>query len=192
MTTTTATPTPTPPEQTKRSPLIPLFIVVGVVVVLGAGLALVLHAESKVNKVALASAPRPVTVVGATETTFRDSRKYVGTLEPWVEASVGPQFISAYVDTVLVRPGATVRRGDVLATLDCRNASAASRAVAAEARAIDARQRAVADETARMRTLLDGGFVAPNERRGQAGRRAAPRRPSWPRRAPSLRRRLSR
>lgn len=162
MTTTTATPTPTPPEQTKRSPLIPLFIVVGVVVVLGAGLALVLHAESKVNKVALASAPRPVTVVGATETTFRDSRKYVGTLKPWVEASVGPQYISVYVDTVLVRPGATVRRGDILATLDCKNASAASVSVAAEARAIDARQRAVADETARMRTLLDGGFIDPN------------------------------
>ena len=52
--------------------------------------------------------------------------------------------------------------GEVLATLDCKNASAASVAVAAEARAIDARQHAVADETARMKTLLDGGFIDPN------------------------------
>jgi membrane fusion protein, multidrug efflux system len=147
---------------TKRSPLIPAAILGGVVVILGSGLALVLHAESKVNQVALASEPRPVTVIGASETTFRDTRKYVGTLRPWIEASVGPQYISVYVDTVLVRPGASVRRGDVLATLDCKNASAASGAVAAEARAIDARQRAVADETARMKTLLDGGFIDPN------------------------------
>jgi len=147
---------------TKRSPLIPAVIVAGVVVILGSGLALVLHAESKVNQVALASEPRPVTVIGASETTFRDTRKYVGTLKPWIEASVGPQYISVYVDTVLVRPGASVRRGDVLATLDCKNASASSLAVAAEARAIDARQHAVADETARMKTLLDGGFIDPN------------------------------
>jgi RND family efflux transporter MFP subunit len=56
-----------------------------------------------------------------------------------------------------------VKRGDVLATLDCRNASASSQAVAAEARAIDARQQAVAHESARLQTLLDGGFVSPNE-----------------------------
>jgi RND family efflux transporter MFP subunit len=160
--TTTTTPPPPAPATTKRSLLIPAVILAGVVVVLGAGLALVLHAESKINKVALASAPRPVTVIGAAETTFRDSHKYVGTLKPWIEASVGPQYISVYVDTVLVRPGASVRRGEILATLDCKNASAASQAVAAEARAIDARQHAVADETARMKTLLDGGFIDPN------------------------------
>jgi membrane fusion protein (multidrug efflux system) len=148
--------------ETKRSLLIPAALLCGVVVILGSGLALVLRAESRVNQVTLASEPRPVTVIGASETTFRDTRKYVGTLKPWIEASVGPQYISVYVDTVLVRPGASVRRGDVLATLDCKNASASSVAVAAEARAIDARQRAVADETARMRTLLDGGFIDPN------------------------------
>ncbi len=150
---------PAPP---KRSLLIPAVIAGGVVAILGLGLALVLHAESQINQVALSSEPRPVTVIGASDTTFRDSRKYVGTIKPWIEASVGPQYISVYVDTVLVRPGATVQRGEVLATLDCKNASAASLAVAAEARAIDARQRAVADETARMRTLLDGGFIDPN------------------------------
>jgi len=146
----------------KRSLLIPAVIAGGVVAILGLGLALVLHAEAQINQVALASEPRPVTVIGASDTTFRDSRKYVGTIRPWIEANVGPQYISVYVDTVLVRPGATVQRGEVLATLDCKNASAASLAVAAEARAIDARQRAVADETARMKSLLDGGFIDPN------------------------------
>ncbi|MEO8800551.1 MAG: efflux RND transporter periplasmic adaptor subunit, partial [Polyangiaceae bacterium] len=90
-------------------------------------------------------------------------RTYVGTLQPWIEADVGPQLVSAYVDTVLVRPGAIVKRGEVLATLDCRNASAAQRGIASQARAIDARQRAVADEAARTQGLLDGGFVSANE-----------------------------
>lgn len=147
----------------KRSSLIPIVIAIGVLTVLVLGGLLVWHAESKVNKVALASAPKPVTVIAAPATTFRDSRTYVGTLRPWVEASVGPQYISVYVETVLVRPGALVKQGDVLATLDCRNASASSQAVAAEARAIDARQMAVAHESARLQTLLDGGFVSPNE-----------------------------
>src|ERR1019366_2586451 len=140
----------------RRWSLIPIVIVVAVAAVLVVGGWLVWHAESKINKVALASSPKPVTVIAAPEAIFRDARTYVGTLRPWVEASVGPQYISVYVDTVLVRPGATVKRGDVLATLDCRNASASSQAVAAEARAIDARQQAVAHESARLQTLLDG------------------------------------
>ncbi len=150
-------------DHERRSSLILVVIVLAVAAVLLVGGALVWHAESKINKVALASSPKPVTVIAAPDATFRDSRTYVGTLRPWVEASVGPQYISVYVDTVLVRPGATVKRGDVLATLDCRNASASSQAVAAEARAIDARQQAVAHESARLQTLLDGGFVSTNE-----------------------------
>jgi RND family efflux transporter MFP subunit len=126
-------------------------------------IALVQRAESRVDKVSLSAAPRPVTVVAARDTTFREPRSYVGTLRPWIEADVGPQFLSVYVDTVLVRPGATVKRGEVLATMDCRNATAASQAVAAEARAIDTRQQAVAHEAARVQSLLDGGFVSPNE-----------------------------
>jgi RND family efflux transporter MFP subunit len=87
----------------------------------------------------------------------------VGTLRPWVEANVGPQFISAYVDTVLVRPGAKVKRGEVLATVDCRKASTASAAVAMEAHAIEAKQKALADESQRQVTLLDGGYASANE-----------------------------
>jgi RND family efflux transporter MFP subunit len=147
----------------KRSPRVPVVIAAGVAAVLVIGGLLVWHAASKVNKVALASSPKPVTVIATPDETFRDSRTYVGTLRPWVEASIGPQYISVYVDTVLVRPGATVKRGDVLATLDCRNASASSQAVAAEARSIDARRQAAAHESARLQTLLDGGFVSPNE-----------------------------
>ncbi|MGD0527586.1 MAG: efflux RND transporter periplasmic adaptor subunit [Polyangiaceae bacterium] len=142
---------------------VPIFIAVVVVAVLAAGGFLIHRAESKVDHVALASAAKPVTVVAAQGTTFREARTYIGSLRPWIEAQVGPQFISAYVDTVLVRPGDYVKRGEVLATLDCRNASASNQAVAAEARAIDARQRAISDESARLKTMLDGGFVSPNE-----------------------------
>jgi RND family efflux transporter MFP subunit len=142
--------------------VVPVALATGAALVLMVGGVLVHRAESRVNKVALASSAKPVTAIAAQETTFRESRTYIGTLRPWIEAQVGPQFISAYVDTVLVRPGAAVKRGEVLATLDCRNASASSQAVAAEARAIDARQKAISDEAARMETLLDGGYIDPN------------------------------
>jgi membrane fusion protein (multidrug efflux system) len=151
------------PATAARSPLIPMVVLLSTLAVLAVGGLLVWRAQSKVNNVALVSAPRPVTVIRASAATFRDSRKYVGTLRPWIEANVGPQFISAYVDTVLVRPGAVVKRNEVLATLDCRYSSASSQAVAAEARAIDAMQRAVAHESTRIQSLLDGGFVSPNE-----------------------------
>ena len=60
-----------------------------------------------------------------------------GTVEPWISAKVGPQYVSAYVDTVLVRPGAVVKRGRVLATLNCQNPAAMTRAIAEQARAVD-------------------------------------------------------
>jgi RND family efflux transporter MFP subunit len=132
------------------------------VLILGVVL-LSVRASHGVNHVPLEAGPRPVTVVPARSAPYRDTRTYVGAVEPWVEASVGPQYISAYVATVLVRPGDTVKRGDVLATLDCSNPNAATRAVEMQARAADARVRAAADEAARLTTMLDGGFVAPNE-----------------------------
>ncbi len=142
---------------------IPLAIGVGVAVIILLGGAMMWRASNRTNKVALASQPKPVTVVKAAAATYRGSRTYVGRLDPWVQASVGPQLVSAYVDTVLVRPGAAVKRGDVLATLDCRDANASTKAVAARARAIDAHQKAIADEASRTQGLLDGGFVSPNE-----------------------------
>lgn len=143
--------------------LVPFAIGGGVLCVLVAGTLMVRHAESKTNKIALSEAPRPVSVIEAKATTYRPSRLYIGKISPWIEAKVGPQLVSAYVDTVLVRPGAVVKKGDVLATLDCRNANATSSAVAMQARALEARQKAVASEASRVRGLLDGGFVSPNE-----------------------------
>jgi RND family efflux transporter MFP subunit len=156
-------PTAPDPPTPHRSKAVPVVVALAVLAVLAIGWLLVRRAESRVNRVALSATAKPVTVVSAQDTTFRESRVYVGTLRPWIEAQVGPQFISAYVDTVLVRPGAAVKRNEVLATLDCRNASASSLAVAAEARAIDARQQAASHESARLNSLLDGGFVSPNE-----------------------------
>lgn len=152
-----------PDDLPKKRPLVPIAIGAAVLLVLGLGAFMVLHAESQVNKIALGTTARPVTVVEAKASTYRSSRTYIGTIEPWVEAKVGPQLVSAYVDTVLVRPGATVKKGDVLATLDCRNASATSQAVAMQARALDERQKALTHEAARVQGLLDGGFVSPNE-----------------------------
>src|SRR5262249_33912170 len=84
-----------------------------------------------------------------------------------------PQLVSAYVATVLVRPGAVVKQGDVVATLDCKSASAATQAVAAEARAGDARLKAISDESRRYTGLLDGGFVAQNEAEQKNAQHAA-------------------
>src|SRR5262249_23293957 len=138
-------------------------ISVGTFVIVGAGFLLHVRARSRINDVALASAPKAVTVALARAATYRGERRYVATLDPWVSADVGPQLIAAYADTVLVRPGAEVKRGQVLATLDCRESNAAHRAVAMQAHAIEAKQKALANESARVSSLLDGGFVAPNE-----------------------------
>jgi membrane fusion protein (multidrug efflux system) len=159
-----SSPHSTTPRRTQAAPrIVPIVVTGGVLAVLVVGWALVHHAESEISTVALASAPKPVTAIVARAATYRETHTYVGTLRPWVEANVGPQFVSAYVDTVLVRPGASVKRNEVLATLDCRNASASSLSVAAEARAIDARQKAISHESIRLNSLLDGGFVSPNE-----------------------------
>jgi RND family efflux transporter MFP subunit len=154
---------PAETEAPSRSFGVPVVVATAVLALLAVGAALIVHAESKTNKVALASSPKPVTVVKAVASTYRPSRSYVGRLDPWVSANVGPQFVAAYVDTVLVRPGASVKKGQVLATLDCRNASATAQAIEMQARALDAQQKALSDEASRVSGLLDGGFVSPNE-----------------------------
>jgi membrane fusion protein (multidrug efflux system) len=164
---------PIPSGSGEKSRLVPVAIGGLVLVVVTAGGLLLHRAEAQINDVALSSTPKPVTVIVATETSFRASRTYVGTLEPWVRAAVGPQLVSSYVDTVLVRPGAVVKKGDVLATLDCRNASATSRGVAMQARALDERQKALAHEASRVQGLLEGGFVSPNEAEQKTAQSAA-------------------
>ena len=148
---------------TRHRSTVPLVIALTVVAVVLIAAALAWHAESRTNKVALASQPRPVAVIAAKAEPFRVVHTYVGALRPWVDARVGPQFISAYVMTVLVRPGAVVKANQVLATLDCRYASQEQAALAAKAQSIAKRQRATADQAARTQSMLDGGFVSANE-----------------------------
>lgn len=157
-------PTAAPPEAAgPPSRTVSIVLASAVAVILVAGGGLVWRAQARTNKIALSASPKPVTAAAAVAKPFQASRSYVGRLEPWVVASVGPQLISAYVDTVLVRPGATVKQGEVLATLDCRESSAADQAAASEARAIDARQKAAANESARLNSLLAQNLVSPNE-----------------------------
>jgi RND family efflux transporter MFP subunit len=163
----------TPRTASTTRSFVPLSIGIGAFVIIALGATMVVRAEAKVNQVALAQSARPVTVIHAQSSTFRGFREYVGTIEPWLEAKIGPQMISAYVDTVLVRPGAVVKKGDVVATLDCRNANASSQAVAMQARAVAARQEAIAHEATRLNGLLDGGFVSPNEAEQKAAQSAA-------------------
>jgi RND family efflux transporter MFP subunit len=159
--TSSATPGAVPGK--RRQQRIPIIIAVGVAVVLLLGFLMVARASSHVNKVALASLPVGVTAVEARATSFNSTRHYVGTLRPWVEAKIGPQLISAYVGAVLVRPGDLVKRGQVIGTLDCRNASAASQGISMQAKAIAAQQVALAHEAARITELQSGGFASANE-----------------------------
>lgn len=142
---------------------VPLILGGGVALVIGLMVLLVVRSRSQTNQVALESQPKGVTTTAARAAKYRPSRRYVGTVAPWLEARVGPQMTSAYVDTVLVRPGDRVKRGQVLATLDCRNASEQSRALAMQARALSATQEAIAKESSRVSGLLAGGYVSPNE-----------------------------
>jgi RND family efflux transporter MFP subunit len=146
-----------------RSSAVPAVLVGLVGLILTTGAVMIRRAEGRVNKVALASSPQPVSVVATQSAQYRESRTYGAMFAPWVQAQVGPQFVSAYVDSVLVRPGVVVKRGDVLAILDCRNASETAKAVELEARAIETEQKAIADEAAREQKLLPKSFVSPDE-----------------------------
>jgi RND family efflux transporter MFP subunit len=154
------------PESQPRRRLVgmPSMVLLGALGgLLGVGGALYMRSASNTNQIALASQPKPVTAVPAKSEPFQPSRRYVGTIEPWLSANIGPQMVSAYVDTLLVRPGDIVKRGAVLATLDCRNASAMSKVIAAQARALDAMHTASANEASRVASLLDGKYVSQNE-----------------------------
>jgi RND family efflux transporter MFP subunit len=163
-TSTVEEPAPDHVESARRGRLgVPAMLVVAVAAILGTGATLFRHAAAQTNHTTLAASPKGVTAVSAKAAQFRETRRYVGTLSAWLEARVGPQLVSAYVSDVLVRPGMSVKKDQILATLDCRNSSAANLVVARQAQALEAEQRALASETSRFQTLLDGGFVSPNE-----------------------------
>ena len=56
-------------DRSARIPRVPAVVLAGLLLVLAAFGALVWRAHSKINTVALASAPKPVTVVAASDTT---------------------------------------------------------------------------------------------------------------------------
>ncbi|MBK9265754.1 MAG: efflux RND transporter periplasmic adaptor subunit [Polyangiaceae bacterium] len=151
-----------------------VFAIIGGVVCLGllGGVALVAQATST-EPTPLSAQPKGVTVIPAREAKYRPTRRFLGTLRPWQEAKIGPQLVSAYVETVLVRPGDIAEQGQVLATLDCRNTAAVKSSVAAKARALDEQQRAIASEAARTQVLVEDGFVSQNEAEQKAARSAA-------------------
>jgi len=142
---------------------VPLMLVSLVALVGVAGGLLRHRAVSRTNHVALASSPKGVTVVRARSKAYQASRRFVGALEPWVQARVGPQLVSAYVSTVLVRPGDSLVKDQVVATLDCRESSTRSRGAAMQAEALAAQELALSSQALRVQSLLDGGFVAPND-----------------------------
>lgn len=153
------------PQSAEHAPNVgrAIAIIIGVALVAIGVVALYVRAQTRVNHTALAERPKPVGVVIAQAGTYRPIRSYVGTTDPWNAAKVGPQYISAYVATVLVRPGAVVKRGQVLATLDCRNASASSKEIAARAKALAEKQLAAEHEASRVKEMAEGNFASKNE-----------------------------
>ena len=135
--------------------------VVGFCVV--AGLGLWIRQARAQNDVALAAAPKGVGTVAVSPAAYRSSSRFVGSLLPWEEAKVGPQFISAYLTQVLVRPGDSVRKGQVLATLQPEKVQAKSQASELQVKAIEAKEDAVRKEAERIRGLQKKGIVSVNE-----------------------------
>ena len=145
------------------------FLRIGIVIPLGVSLLIVamiglyVRAAARTNHTSLGQSPKPVSTVTVKSAEFQPIREYVGTTESWNEAKLGPQYVAAYVSNVLYRPGAAVKRGEVLATLDCRFTSASSREVSARTKAITERQAAVQDEAHRVQEVAAGGFASVNE-----------------------------
>lgn len=121
------------------------------------------RAELTHRPAALAADPKGVTVTTAQSADYRGQHRYVGSLEAWDEAKVGPQFISAYVTEVLVRPGDQVRRGQVLARLEPQRAQAEQEATRLQAQALETQLVAVQKESERIQGLMKKGIVSVNE-----------------------------
>jgi len=106
-----------------------------------------------------------VTATRAVGATFRRSRRYVGTLEPWVAARIGTAARLRVRRHGAGQAGLDRQARPVVATLDCRNSSAVSRAVAMQARALEknARRQSASGIGGVSGSLLSGGFVSQDE-----------------------------
>jgi membrane fusion protein (multidrug efflux system) len=150
------------PRRRRLQPVQIVVIVATLVLALG-GLGLGLQRQRSNQPTALERQAKGVTLVAAVAAEFRPEHRYIGTIQPWNEAKVGPQFDSAYVTQVLVRPGDTVRRGQVLARLEPERARNQSTTTKLQADAIEARLAAIRHESERIVGLMKKGIVSVND-----------------------------
>lgn len=153
--------------------LVSLSVLVALALLAGGLTWLRARQEAETNQVALAEAPKKVTVVPAHAVSYRAERRYVGTLRAWQQADLGPQFVAAYLHSIRVRPGDSVKAGEVLAKLDCRNASASREQVAMQVQALEQQHRALESELGRYRRLAAQDFLSANELEKKAAESAA-------------------
>jgi len=151
------------PSKTPRGLPLPWLIVGGTAGIVLAGTLLAVRATHRQNTVALSQAPKRVGTLVVKNATYRIQHRYVGTLLAWDESKLGPQFISGYVTDVRVRPGAVVKKGEVLAIIEPERAQAQKTASAAQAQAIQAKLSALAKESERIQGLRKKGIVSENE-----------------------------
>ena len=151
------------PSKSLRNLPLPWLIVGGTVLVVLAGVGLAVRAAHRQNTVSLSQAPKRVGTLPVKEALYQVQHRYVGTLLAWEESKVGPQFISGYVTDVRVRPGAVVKRGEILAIIEPERAQAQKTVSVMQAQAIQAKLSALARESERIQGLKKKGIVSENE-----------------------------
>jgi membrane fusion protein, multidrug efflux system len=151
------------PSKSFRNLPLPWLIVGGTALVMIAGTWLAVRAANRQNTVSLSQAPKRVGTVAVKEAIYRVQHRYVGTLLAWDESKLGPQFISGYLTEVRVRPGALVRKGEVLAVIEPERAKAQNTVSTMQAAAIQAKLSALAKESERIQGLQKKGIVSENE-----------------------------
>lgn len=116
--------------------------------------------------------PTLITTVSATRAAFDQIEETIGTLEALQDPKLGAE-IAGRVEKVLVKAGDRVARGQVLASLDNRDAKIQAQADSAEL----ARQEALLAQqerlVARQQQLVQKGFISPNASEDSLAQRAA-------------------
>lgn len=147
----------------RPAPRVVRAIAIGVVGCAVVGGLLLLRQIRNQRSPALAQQAKGVGTITLQAATYRASSRYIGSLLPWDEAKIGPQFISAYITKINVRPGDVVRKGQVLALLEPEKARTRSEASAMQVKAFEAREEYLRKESDRIRGLLKKGIVSVNE-----------------------------